>query len=120
MWSIIRRAILPVLLLIGGLASIIYGTIFHSALVQMEEETKTTIEVPSQSVPLGEALPRGEAPFGGRPQFVKKTVTRIDTVSIVESEPVLTREVTVGGVVRLDSGELKRTYSGKGPALCPT
>jgi len=37
-----------------------------------------------------------------------------------EPEWAIVRDVTVGGVVRLANGELKRTYSGKPPALCPT
>lgn len=92
----------------------------------MEEETKTTIDVPLMFSPSGEASPGGGPsfpdgdPFGGPPRSIKKTVTRIDLTSVVESEPTLTREVTVGGVARLDSGELKRTYTGKGPALCPS
>jgi hypothetical protein len=127
MWSSVRRSVLPALLLIGGLVSIIYGAIFHSSPVLVEQETKTTIDVPLEfPPPPGEASPNGGpafpggAPFGGPLQFIKKTVTRGDLVSVVESEAAMTREVTFGGVVRLDSGELKRTYSGKGPALCPS
>ncbi len=37
-----------------------------------------------------------------------------------EPEWVIVREVTVGGVTRLDSDQLKRTYSGTAPSLCPT
>jgi hypothetical protein len=37
-----------------------------------------------------------------------------------EPEWVIVRDVTVGGVVRLANGQLKRTYSGKAPSLCPT
>jgi hypothetical protein len=37
-----------------------------------------------------------------------------------EPECVIVREVTVGGVTRLDSDQLKRTYSGTAPSLCPT
>lgn len=38
----------------------------------------------------------------------------------LEPESVIVREVTFGGVVRLANGQLKRTYSGQPPALCPT
>ena len=123
MWAIVRRAILPALLLMAGFASLIYGAIFHSAPVLEERETKTTIDIPTAfppGEPLGEAFPSGGGPFGGPPPVLKKTVTRIDLATIVESEPELTREVSVGGVALLDSGELKRTYSGTGPALCPS
>jgi hypothetical protein len=37
-----------------------------------------------------------------------------------EPEWTIVREVTIGGVVRLANGQLKRTYSGKPPALCPS
>jgi hypothetical protein len=124
----VRRAVVPALLLIGGLAALLYGAMFHSAPVLEERETKTTIEVPAPlpPPPLGENRPGaepglpGEGPLGGLP-FVQQTVTRTDQVTLVESEPALMREVSVGGVVLLPSGQLKRTYSGdKGPALCPS
>ena len=114
--AIVRRAILPVLLLCGGAASLIYGVAWHSAPVVTEREVETTIEVP-----LPPARPFGESsPFGIQPAFGKKTVKRTESVTIDQSEPSLTREVTVGGVALLGSGEIKRTYSGKGPSLCPT
>jgi len=37
-----------------------------------------------------------------------------------ELEGPIVRDVTIGGVMRLASGHLKRTYSGKPPSLCPT
>jgi hypothetical protein len=37
-----------------------------------------------------------------------------------EPERVLVREITIGGVTRLANGQLKRTYSGKPPLLCPS
>ena len=123
MGNIVRRAIVPTVLVIGGLASLIYGAMFRSVPVLEEHETKTTIEIPMDLPPPG---PSGESPqpggpgFGGPPPFLKKEVTRVELVTIVESEPVLMGEVSVGGVARLESGELKRTYSGKGPALCPS
>lgn len=44
-----------------------------------------------------------------------------DYVELVEdSEPAIVRDVTVGGIMLLPNGHLKRTYSGKPPALCPT
>jgi len=128
----IRRAIVPALLTIVGVAALVEGMLYHPIPVLIEQETKTTIEVPlPSSGPLMDepsspdeppSFPHG-MPFGG-PTFIKKTVTRIDLVPIMVSEPEATRDVTVGGLVRLDSdehfGELQRTYSGKGPALCPT
>jgi anti-sigma factor RsiW len=41
--------------------------------------------------------------------------------TIDEYEPVLIREITVGGLRRSLSGELERTYGeGETPSLCPT
>jgi hypothetical protein len=44
------------------------------------------------------------------------------TPKLAKSEPALMREVSVGGVKRDASGELKRTYTEteKAPAACPT
>ena len=38
------------------------------------------------------------------------------------SEAVRTRDITIGGLVRLDSGVIKRTYAGDKPpaSVCPT
>jgi hypothetical protein len=40
--------------------------------------------------------------------------------AITEPESAIVRDVTVGGVMLVADGQLKRTYSGKPPALCPT
>jgi hypothetical protein len=37
-----------------------------------------------------------------------------------EAESAIVRDVTIGGVMLLANGHLKRTYTGKPPALCPT
>jgi hypothetical protein len=36
------------------------------------------------------------------------------------SEPALIKEVSIGGVTRDASGELRQTYTGKAPQACPT
>ncbi len=124
--GIIRRAIVPVALVIAGLAALVEGIWYHPIPVLVEKETTKTIDVPLPLPPgpaLGGSLLPG-MPLGG-PSVIKRTVTEIDLVSLIISEPEATRDVTVGGLERLASGEnagqLKRTYSGsKGPALCPT
>jgi hypothetical protein len=121
MRTIIRRAILPALLLIGGLASLIYGTIFHSTPLLEEHETEATIEVPAEFTPPGgESLTPGSDPLGNPPLFIKKTVKRVELVTVMEVEPAVMRDASVGGIEVLASGELKRTFSGKGPSLCPS
>jgi hypothetical protein len=130
---IIRRALLPGLLVIYGLGALVHGMLFHPLPVLVEEETPTTIEIPLPSA--GPPLPDpaapdgppgfpGGMPFGG-PRMIKKTVMRVDVVTKMVMEPEVMRDVSVGGLVRLPpgdehAGELKRTYSGKGPALCPS
>jgi hypothetical protein len=137
MWAIVRRAVVPVLLLILALLAIVAGLRFHPiavlADVVEEREMQKTIDVPlllPPGLPMGDpSSPDGPPapdamPFGG-PTSVKEVVTYFDKVTVVKPvkvwEPELTRAVTVGGVVRLASGALKRpSSSGKGPAVCPT
>ena len=43
------------------------------------------------------------------------------TPAVAQSEPTLIKEVTVGGLERDASGEIKKTYTGEqAPAACPT
>ncbi len=69
---------------------------------------------------LPEELPPEEPWFPDPHGMMYQTITQINLNALIEPEWVLVREVTVGGVARLENGELKRTYSGKPPALCPT
>lgn len=68
----------------------------------------------------------GENPFENPammpspPGIRYETVTETYTEAQEEPEWVIVREVTVGGVVLLANGQLKRTYSGQPPSLCPT
>jgi len=67
-----------------------------------------------------------ENPFESPADVTSLPGVRYETVSEdyvdVREEPewVIVREVTVGGVVLLANGQLKRTYSGKPPSLCPS
>ena len=65
----------------GGAVLLIYGLLFHSALISSAEDTKVTSS---------------------------------------QAETALIREVTVGGLARDESGQIKKTYSGKAPEACPT
>ena len=118
--AIIRRAVVPALLIIVGVAGLVEGISYHPIPVLVEKETKKTIDVPLPARPCVSAR-------HGLRQSDRHQENGIFTelIALVISEPDATRDVTVGGLVRLDSGEhageLKRTYSGgKGPALCPT
>jgi len=138
MSTAIRRAIFPLLLLLGAVASIHYGAAYHSVPVLVEQEEEVEIDVPNPFAlppglapdsPLAQTPPFGDPslgppPFGPAPfevPAIKQVVTRVTQTTKEMPEPALIRDVTVGGVVRLASGELKRTYSGdQGPSLCPT
>ena len=43
-----------------------------------------------------------------------------DLTILTASEPALIKEVSIGGVARDASGELRRTYTGQPPKFCPT
>jgi hypothetical protein len=82
---------------------------------------------PFRSPPVGGNQPGNpENPFESPSVSPMLPATRFEKVTEkflaarAEPEWVIVREVTVGGVTRLDSDQLKRTYSGKAPSLCPT
>jgi hypothetical protein len=117
MQTIMTRAVVPGVLLVGGIASLIYGARFHDTPVFEEKEIEEKISVPFAMPPFaGPETPPWEQP----PELALRTEKRKVLVSYDQSEPVLIRDVTVGGVVVLASGDLMRTYSGKLPTLCPT
>lgn len=43
-----------------------------------------------------------------------------DSAILAASEPALIKEVSVGGVTRDESGNIKQTYTGQAPQACPT
>jgi hypothetical protein len=94
-----------VLLVVLGAAAIVYAAALHVVPVFVEQA--------KPAAPPAPAVEEGSAPA---PQAAPAK----ELVASAESEPSLVREVTVGGVVRTPSGEIKRTYSGQAPALCPT
>jgi hypothetical protein len=147
--AIITRAVVPLLLLGAGITSLVYGVRFHTVPVTMpapeakEAERKACVPsgMPSfagSRSSLGaafshgpgapEANPAGTAggspnallPWARPPEFSVPTEKQKKPVRSDQSEPTLVRDVTIGGVVLLESGELQRTYSGKAPSLCPT
>jgi hypothetical protein len=82
---------------------------------------------PFRSPPAGDGhAANSENPFDGPPGvpsvpgFRFKKIKEDYTVVTLDSEWAIVRDVTVGGVMLLPNGHLKRTYSGKPPALCPT
>ncbi len=137
------RALVPLVLLAGGIVSVVYGVARHSAVVSVEQEVEVDLAGPPGLAPPGldGQLPAGLLPpdggFGppdgglGDPALAvpppwlapPPELTKVkQKVVISEPTPELTliREVTFGGVTRLSSGELWRTYTGAPPSLCPT
>ncbi len=131
MASVGRQAIVPLSLILLGGALLVYGAGFHAQPVLTAQEPAEQGEaapVPPPPPPPGFDAP----PFArldGRgdemppPRFLEDEPAPAEPtfVTIEEPETKLIREVTVGGVIRLASGELRRTYAlGAPPSLCPT
>ena len=139
MWAMIRRTALPVLLLLGGGTLLAYGVKFHSLSVVAEEQVEQIVEIPSPFA-IQPPFPGAPPDFPGPPPLLDEPPPIVEKVIATiretkeKSEPTLIREVTVGGValtreestvsifgvILLASGELKQTYSGEIPSLCPT
>jgi hypothetical protein len=136
----LARAAAPLVLLLAGVASLVYGVGFHSALVSAEHEIEIDLMPPGipmhggMEFPVQPGIePPGLGPpgddfgnpwLGGPPPWLEppqELRTIRDTVIVSEqaAEPYLIREITFGGV-RLDAGVLWRTYTGEPPSLCPT
>ena len=130
MIRVILRTMPPTVLLVAAVASIIHGAKFHHTPVCEEQEIEVPIAPPE---PFASGAFPGQDPFGGGPEDpsfggppamglppelmnVKQTVI----VTEDETEPTLVWEVTIGGVTLLASGDIKRTYTGDPPSLCPT
>jgi hypothetical protein len=131
MLIILRRAVVPLLLVIAGIAAVIYGVKYHVTTVLEERTSQVKIKVPGSFSPGRPSFP-GMDPMGGMPEMVDKTVTKKSLEKIYLTDPAMIRDATIGGLrpVQLsktsDDGKrtsewaLMRTYSGKPPSLCPT
>lgn len=99
------RVLGAVALITAGVAMLIYGAAFHSAMVVAEPESKPDNALIQQ------------------PPHADGTEEHIGVMKELQlSEVVITRDITVGGLVRLTSGLIKRTYTGDKPpaSVCPT
>jgi len=92
-----------------GTGALVYGVRWHSVAVLMEEEVVIPRFSPAGAPPY---------PFPGAPPSDFPPI--VNLVTLEESEPRVILEVTFGGVVRLPTGDIKRTYTGPPPSLCPT
>ncbi len=119
MFIILRRAVVPLLLVIGGIAVIVYGIKFHLVPALETHKSETTVMVPDLSSPRPPPF-LGMDPRNELPKFIKKTVWKTTEETIYLAEPAMIRDATFGGLVLNEEKKLKRTYSGKPPSLCPT
>lgn len=102
-----RLRALPTALLVGvGLALLVYGAAFRRLSVLVPQEAL----LPPQLVPDAPSLLLSGGPAAPEPVLVETQLP----------EPAFTRDVTVGGIIRLATGELRRTYAGEAPSQCPT
>jgi hypothetical protein len=134
MWMILRRAVVPLLLVIAGIAAAVYGIKYHVTTVLEERTSEVKVEVPAAFLPNrppgGGMGPMGGLPdVGGMPEMVEVTKTKISLEEIYLLDPAMIRDATIGGLrpariskngERKSEWALKRTYSGKPPSLCPT
>jgi hypothetical protein len=138
MGRMILRAIVPILLLAGGVASLRYGAELHR--VPVEEAVvkrvleKQEMEIPYEPDEIFPPVPFVEQPpppFRPPPRYVTVLVPKDVTEDVIqqESEPVLVLGATTGRLPLLAAGQLRRPQgqaasvqspSKKGLALCPT
>jgi hypothetical protein len=112
------RVALSAIVALAGLALLTYGMAVHSAPVLVEQEVTPPLE-PAVEPPPDPGLPASPF-FAQPPPPAPPPVPKKVLVALPQPESRLLRDATVGGLTRLDDGRIKRTYSGDGPALCPT
>ena len=132
----VKRIVTLIFLLVAGAGSLLYGSLFHQMAVEVEKQREISIAIPTMAEPgemsfdpQGFADPEGIPPDDDPmqdpplpymlPGIKMETVTEKYVETQEEPEWSLVWEVTIGGVTQLANGQLKRTYSGKPPALCP-
>jgi hypothetical protein len=119
MQIILRRAVLPLLLVLAGIGAAVYGVKYHVLPVLEDHESERSIDMPDAFPAMPPPFP-GMEPMG-RPQRTPKVTVKVTTEEPVPlAEPAMIRDATVGGIVLNDDKKLKRTYSGKPPTLCDT
>jgi hypothetical protein len=96
-WAFNKRLVFSFLLVPAAVAALVYGIIFHSTTILAQRIDEVEDDSPDATA-----------------QHVA------EPLNLDLREPAIIFDVTVGGLVRLDSGAIKRTYSGKPPSACPT
>ncbi len=111
-----------------GIGFLVYGLGYHTVPVgdnrQIEGDLASPLQPDRDNAPLSPG-DQDASSFGGTPVAVLPSARMnkaIETVLVTEdtTEARLNREVSVGGVTLWETGEIRRTYTGKPPSLCPT
>jgi hypothetical protein len=103
----------PVLLVCLAVSGLVFGYAYNYANVKVEKQIKKPPppQPPPRRNPYGRRMPPPPPP---KP----RTVTVTETIK--EPEYAIVLEATRGGLILLDSGTFKRSYSGAPPSGCPT
>jgi hypothetical protein len=123
----IVKIAISMLLLAAGTGLLVYGTgsrrvpVWAVVMVEKEEMILERVPAPMWDGPAGPGGRRPNLPPPPpRPKRVKVEVAEEQEQRC--SEPKVIRDVTIGGIARLEDGRLQFTYGPgeDGPALCPT
>jgi len=106
------RAFVALALVLCGAGAIVYAAAFHVIPVQ-SEPPKPAAAQPAEGAPEQPATPSVEA-------ATPSEAAPAQPAAVMESEPALVKEVSIGGVTLAGSGDIQRTYSGQAPSQCPT
>ncbi len=126
---------LAVVITVAGIALFVYGVGYHMVPILVPPKPAPAPAKPEPSLePPATEQPAAEQPGIGipgiqypetcnvppepKPDTKPDSQPKLVTIEIPEREVV--RDTTVDGLVRLESGEIKRTYGDKPPAACPT
>jgi hypothetical protein len=142
------RTVVPLTLMMLGIAGFVYG--FHFRSFSVDQEVTRTVEIPPPEIPAPpppppgpEGMPPMQDPMMGDPMMggpmqdpmmpptdfpgafgpepgPPQTVEITEMVSEKVGERALVKDATIGGIREVD-GRLVRTYSpGQAPDTCPT
>jgi len=113
-----RTFVLPLILVVIGVAFVIYAVLFNARTVFGLPPAAGTEEI-SSAIVSGISTAPVVTPSPSTTSALTPAAAP-STDSVLMSEPAMVLEVTVGGLTLAASGEIRRTYVGAPPAACPT
>ncbi len=112
---------LAIVIIGAGIAALAYAAMARQVDVLVPTQT-TVVRIlpPDPQAPQPRSLFPFRRPEPPKPKRITETV--IQDRPQRDHEPIIVRDVTVGGLLRTAEGQLRRTYAQgqAGPALCPT